>query len=191
MRKYYTYNDSELFILIQQGDDKAFAVLYDRYWESLYRHAKRMIGDEGLAQDVIQDVFISLWDKIANLQLEFSIKSYLYSAVRNKILNYIEHHKVKNNYLKSLAEFMSVGENITDYMVRERMLKDKIEEAVLLLPVKMKQVFEMSRNENLSYKEIAKTLNLSDKTVKKQVSNAIKILRLKLTSLLCLILFLV
>ena len=186
---YRTHNDAELFALVKAGDDRAFAEIYDRYWELLFRHARRMVKDDNLAQDIVQDVFISLWDKIGQMDLRLSVSSYLYASVRNKILNLIERDKVRNNYLESMTAFISHGENITDHRVRERMLKEKIEQEVSLLPAKMKQVFEMSRKDNMSHKEIAETLSISDKTVKKQMSNAIKILRLRLGSLLSLIFY--
>lgn len=187
MPGYQIYTDAELFLLVKEGDNTAFSEIYDRYWELLFRHAKRMTRDDGVAQDIVQDVFISLWDKIEETDMKFSLSSYLYTSVRNKILNLIEHNKVRNNYLQSMTLFIPQGENLTDHRVRDRMLKEKIEQEVLLLPVKMKQVFEMSRKQNMSYKEIAETLNLSDKTVKKQINNALKILRFKLTSLLLLL----
>mgnify|MGYP003575295760 FL=1 len=189
MAGYRTHNDAELFALVKAGEDRAFAEIYDRYWELLFRHARRMVKDDNLAQDIVQDVFISLWDKIGQMDLRLSVSSYLYASVRNKILNLIERDKVRNNYLESMTAFISHGENITDHRVRERMLKEKIEHEVSLLPAKMKQVFEMSRKDNMSHKEIAETLSISDKTVKKQMSNAIKILRLRLGSLLSLIFY--
>lgn len=164
----------------------AFAEIYNRYWALLYKHAYRLIKDQDLAQDVVQEVFVNLWDKINTIDLQFSISSYLYTAVRNKVLNLIQRDKVKNNYIESFANFVACSEAITDYRLRERLLKEKIEKEVAALPSKMRQVFEMSRIQNMSHKQIAEELNLSDKTVKKQMSNAIKILRLKLGGFLIL-----
>ncbi|WP_353140102.1 RNA polymerase sigma-70 factor [Pseudopedobacter sp.] len=180
------HTDTELFDLIKEGNAIAFAEIYDRYWALLYRHAYRLIKDQDLAQDVVQEVFVNLWDKINTIDLQFSISSYLYTAVRNKVLNLIQRDKVKNNYIESFANFVASSEAITDYRLRERLLKEKIEKEVAALPSKMRQVFEMSRIQNMSHKQIAEELNLSDKTVKKQMSNAIKILRLKLGGFLIL-----
>lgn len=180
------HTDTELFDLIKEGNAIAFAEIYDRYWALLYRHAYRLIKDQDLAQDVVQEVFVNLWDKINTIDLQFSISSYLYTAVRNKVLNLIQRDKVKNNYIESFANFVASSEAITDHRLRERLLKEKIEKEVAALPSKMRQVFEMSRIQNMSHKQIAEELNLSDKTVKKQMSNAIKILRLKLGGFLIL-----
>ena len=95
--------------------------------------------------------------------------------------------KVRSNYLSSLTEFISHGENVTDHLLRERQLSARIEHEISLLPRKMRTIFEMSRKENMSYKVIAADLELSDNTVKKQISNAIKILRLKLGTLISLL----
>ncbi|MFD1630280.1 RNA polymerase sigma factor [Pseudopedobacter beijingensis] len=186
MNTYSSYSDKELFDLLKNGNRNAFAEIYDRYWALLYKHAYRLIKDQDLAQDVVQEVFVSLWDKIKAIDLQFSISSYLYTAVRNKVLNLIQRDKVKNNYIESLANFVASSEAITDYRLREGLLKEKIEKEVAALPSKMRQVFEMSRIQNMSHKQIAEELNLSDKTVKKQMSNAIKILRLKLGGFLIL-----
>jgi len=174
------YTDAELFDLVKSGDSFAFSEIYNRYWEVLFRHAYRLIKDKDLAKDIVQEVFVSLWDKIEELDLQFSVNAYLYKSVRNKILNLIEKDKVRNNYLESLAVFINSSEAITDYRLRERLLAEKIEMEIAGLPSKMRQIFEMSRKQNLSHKQIAEELSLSDKTVKKQMSNAIKILRLKL-----------
>ncbi len=180
MKNLKQYTDAELFDLVKSGDSFAFSEIYNRYWEVLFRHAYRLIKDKDLAKDIVQEVFVSLWDKIEELDLQFSVNAYLYKSVRNKILNLIEKDKVRNNYLESLAVFINSSEAITDYRLRERLLAEKIEMEIAGLPSKMRQIFEMSRKQNLSHKQIAEELSLSDKTVKKQMSNAIKILRLKL-----------
>ena len=186
MKTYRTYQDDELLSLIKEGDKTAFSEIYERHWEVLFRHALRMTKDRALAEDIVQDVFIALWDRIEKAELPFVITAYLYAMVRNKFLNLLTHQTVKDNYLQSLSDFLLSGESITDYRCRENQLKIKIEQEVSCLPDKMRTVFEMSRKENRTHKEIALLLNISDKTVKKQVSNAVKILRLKLGSIISL-----
>jgi RNA polymerase sigma-70 factor (ECF subfamily) len=177
---YKTYTDIELLALCKAGDKLGFSEIYDRYWNPLYRHAYRLLKDKIVAQDVVQEVFVNLWDKIATLDIQGSLSSYLYAIVRNRILNLIQKEKLHGEYMNSFVRFMETSEAITDHRIREQMLKEKIEKEVAHLPAKMRHVFEMSRTQHLSYREIAEELDLSDKTVKKQISNAIKILRLKL-----------
>ena len=184
MKKYKTYQDTELFLLAKDGDQLAFAEVYERYWEVLFRHALRMTKDKALAEDIVQEVFIALWNRIEQTDLTFIVGSYLYTMVRNKFLNLVQHQSVCDNYLMSLADFLANGESVTDYRCRENQLKTKIEQEVAQLPSKMRTVFELSRKENKTHKEIAVLLKISDKTVKKQVSNAVKILRLKLGSII-------
>ncbi len=190
MNSYKTYDDFALLALSKAGDEKGFSEIYDRYWALLYHHAYKLLRDEALAQDIVQEVFVTLWDKKDDLDLRSSVNAYLYAAVRNKVLNVIQKEKHQKRYLASIVHFVKSSEAITDHVLREKMLQEKIEKEVAHLPAKMRHVFEMSRIHHLSYKEIAQELQLSDKTVKKQVSNAIRILRFKLSSFLSLLIWL-
>lgn len=183
MANYKAHTDVELTAFLAEGDNAAFAEIYNRYWVVLYSHARKMTRDDDLAKDVVQDVFISLWDKVAETEFSFSLKAYLYATVRNRILNLYDKEKVKSKYLSSLEDFDRSGENVTDYRLRETLLAEHIDREILQLPGKMREIFEMSRKLNMTYKEISEQLDISDKTVKKQMSNAIKILRVKLGSL--------
>ena len=187
MKKYKTYQDADLFSLVKDGDEQAFGELYERYWEVLFRHALRMTKDQAQAEDIVQEVFIALWKRIENTELPFMVDSYLYTMVRNRFLNLVQHQTVKTNYIQSLSDFLQKTESVTDHKCRENQLKAKIEQEVAQLPTKMRTIFQMSRNEYKTHKEIALVLNISDKTVKKQVSNAVRILRFKLGSIISLI----
>lgn len=180
MGSYHTYSDLELMGFISQDDELAFAEIYHRYKGVLFLHAYRMLGDEDEAKDILQELFTVLWTKRNNIILNNSLSSYLYGSVRNRIFDFIAHKKVEKRYITSLTDFLTEGECITDHRVREKELSSLIEKEVSLLPPKMREVFELSRKKNLSYKEIADELHISDKTVKKQVNNALNILRKKL-----------
>ena len=190
MNKYKTYDDFALLALLKAGDERGFSEIYNRYWAVLYRHAYKLLRDETVAQDIVQEVFVNLWDKIDDLDLHNSLNSYLYAAVRNKVLNVIQREKYQKRYVESIIHFMKTSEAITDHVLRENMLQEKIEKEVAHLPAKMRHIFEMSRVHHLSHKEIAVKLELSDKTVKKQINNAIRILRFKLSSFLSLLIWL-
>ena len=184
-----TLSDQELLSLLRGGDHAAFTEIYHRYWALLYRNAIKMLHDDDEATDVVQEIFTGLWEKAPELLEYNSLSSYLYACVRNKIINQINRSKLKVNYLNSLQSFLDSGEYITDNMVRERELTEVIEKEIALLPAKMRMVFELSRKGNLSYKEIAREIEISEETVKKQVHNAIKILRSKLGSFIVTFLF--
>jgi RNA polymerase sigma-70 factor (family 1) len=177
---YGALSDDELTLLLKSGDASAYTVIYNRYFDSLYIHAYRRLQHKEEAQDVIHELFAQLWTKKTTLHIQTSLAAYLYSAVRNKILDFISHKQVESKYMSSLAGFMDQGVCITDHSIREKQLSALIDKGISDLPLKMKEVFELSRKQRLTHKEIAEKLNLSEQTVKKQVNNALKILRIKL-----------
>jgi len=192
MAAYSNFSDQELTVLLRERDHAAFTEIYERYWALLFRHARRMIHNDEEAGDIVQEVFSYLWDRGSSIYLQHSLSAYLYSAIRHKTLDLIKRSRVKDKYLFSLGKF-SERSNIDlneDLIIKE--LERKIEAGIELLPLKMRTVFELSRKENLSHKEIAQQLNISDSAVKKQITRAIKILRLRLQLILisCIIFFL-
>ena len=174
-------SDKELLNQFQQGSKAAFEALYNRYFPRLYRHAFKMLKDQDEAQDLIQELFTSFWIKGRELDLTTSVSSYLYAATRNRVLNLFEHNRVHDHYVSSLGEFLSTVEMSVDEVVIEKELAEIIESEIKQMPSKMREIFELSRKEDLSHKEIADYLAISDKTVKKQISNALKILRMKIS----------
>lgn len=175
-------SDNDLLTLFKGGDQAAFKLIYERYWQLLYVAACRVIKDEDEAKDVVQEVFISLLSKGADLQIHGHLSNYLFTAVRYKVFDFISRKKVRTNYLDSLNDFLSRGDYSTDRALLEKEINAEMEKEIQNLPVKMKEVFELSRKAELSHKEIAEMLNISDKTVKKQISNAIKLLKPKFTN---------
>jgi len=188
VRPFDAFSDVEVLELFRHGDKVAYEEIYRRYWSVLYLFCGKVLKDEDEAKDIVQEVFISLLDKGADLQIKVSLSVYLYASARYKVLDRIKHKQVKDNYLISLKDYAETDGIITDAKLIEKEFVFQVEKAIQELPEKMRQVFEMSRNENLSHKEIAKKLNISDKTVKRQVSNAIKILKVKLGDLAVLVL---
>jgi RNA polymerase sigma-70 factor (ECF subfamily) len=177
MADYSTYSDQELLSLLLKDDRNAFTQIYNRYMDLLYLHALKRLKDEDEAEDLIQDLFITIWEKRAELNFGSTLSAYLYRAVKNKVINALAHRHIKTNYLESLQQYIDAGEFNTDEAVRVKELAEQIEKEVGRMPAKMQEIFLLSRNENLSHKEIAEQLGISDKTVKKQVGNAIKILK--------------
>jgi len=172
-----------LLTLAQEGETDAFQELYTRYWERLFIHAMAMTSSEDAAKDIVQEVFVELWDNRQKLIIKSSLKAYLYRIVKNKVFNVYARHQVHEKYLISLTGFER-QENNADHLLRENLVQSAVEKEIAALPHKMRRIFEMSRSEHMSYKEIAEELQISDKTVKKQVSNALKILKSRLAFLL-------
>lgn len=173
-------SDEELTALLKGGDQSAFAVIYNRYWRIMYAHIYKMLRDEDEAKDILQDVFSSLWINHAGFPEKGNLPAYLYVTVRNKVLNLIRSQKYRDDYLSSLAAFADEMSTETLDVLNERDLMEAIEREIQNLPPRMRQVFEMSRKENLSHKEIAQRLGTSDETVKKQINKSIKAIKLGL-----------
>lgn len=172
--------DSLVAQLLKEGNESAFSSLYDALWEPLFGYVMRTLRDTEDALDVTQETFISVWQQRDALEGVQSIKSYIFSIARYKALRHIRLNIQKRDYLSSLLQFFhEYGESPEELLITEE-LQHVIDTEVAQLPPKMREVFLLSRRENLSYQEIASRLNISDKTVKKQISNSLKILRLKL-----------
>jgi RNA polymerase sigma-70 factor (family 1) len=179
MANYNLYTDDELFLLLKERNHRAYAMIYERYWGMLFRYARRILQNDEESRDVVQDVFVMLWSKAETLEIQVSLSCFLYASTRNSILKLFQRGKVKANYLSSLEKFIEQNDT-ADHLVRNRELARRIEQEVAMLPPKMRAVFELSRRSHLSHREIATRMEISDKTVKKQMANALKILRLRL-----------
>ncbi|WP_316748644.1 RNA polymerase sigma-70 factor [Pedobacter gandavensis] len=184
MRLYHNLSDIELTVLLKSSDRTAYRELYERYWSVLFHHARRLLQDEEGAKDIVQDVFIMLWNKQDHLESNSSPVPFLYTAVRNRILDVFKKYKVAEAHLLSLKNFAPQQTNTTDHLVREHELAAVIEAEIAQLPSRMREVFELKRKANLSYKEIAAEMNISELTVKTQMNKAIKVLKTKLGSAL-------
>jgi len=180
MSNYSTFTDQKLAELLRIGDHMAFTEIYNRFFGLLYIHAVRRLNDEDEASDLIQELFTSIWDKRNSFLLSGSLSSYLYTSIRNRMLNNFEHKKVADKYIESLAGYEDLDYTYADHKIRERDLRKLIEKEIDHLPEPMRQIFLMSRMEHLSHKEIAEKLDVSEQAVKSHVKRALKILRVKL-----------
>lgn len=179
---YQEFTDIQLVQLMKSGSHNALSEIYNRYWGMLYAHCLKMLRDEAEAQDVVQDIFISLWSKADMLNLKENLSGYLYITARHKVLNVIRKRKNQDRFMDLFSTFITENDAPVLAQITEKELALAIETEIHHLPEKMKVIFEYSRKDYLSHREIADILGISDKTVKKQVANAIKILRLKLST---------
>ncbi|WP_316839503.1 RNA polymerase sigma-70 factor [Pedobacter gandavensis] len=173
-------SDQELLQQISEGSKKAYVLIYQKYHRLLFLYAYRKLNNQEEAEDVVQEVFISFWNKRQTLSPEVSIAGYLYRAVRNRALNIFAHREIETKYLDSLDEFLGHNYESADSLIRERQIAALIAEEIDRLPAKMREIFELSRKGHLSYKEISLELNISEHTVATQIKRALKILRGKL-----------
>ena len=184
MTKYSELSDSKLAFLLNQGDQRAYTEIYHRYYAALYIHVYNKLRLREVSRDIVHDLFSNLWDKRESQHINTSLSAYLYAAARYRVFDYIAHSKVEAGYFKSIQDFALQAESNTDHLLREKQLIALIEAEIAALPSKMREIFELSRKAHLTHQQIAEQLGLSEKTVKKQVNNSLKILRTKLGSAL-------
>lgn len=181
MFAYHVYQDSELLDLIKSGDETAFDEIYRRHWDTLYKAAYYLLQDEATAMDIVQDVFVWLWEHRDHVVLT-TLRGYLVMAVRYKVANYIRHRKVRAAFVTANT-LPEPAENTEELALELKELKNIIAIFTQQLPERCREVFQLSREEHLSNREIALQLNISEKTVENQITLALKKLRVRLGSM--------
>jgi RNA polymerase sigma-70 factor (ECF subfamily) len=156
---------------------QSFEVLFRQYYQMLCAYAYRFVNDGDTAEEIIQDLFYKLWEKREELQINTSIKSYLFSAVHNRCLKYIEHRNVetryKNYFLMHESEIDSEPQNASNVNEMQRIIDHTLD----TLPERCSSIFKLNRFEGLKYHEIAQKLSISVKTVEANMGKALKMLR--------------
>lgn len=181
MPKYQNLSDNELITFLREGDAAAYTEIYDRYFQLMFVFAYKKLRDEELAKDFTQELFVRLWERRSEVNITGKFSVYFYSSMRYKLLDHFAHLNVRNKYVEFLSDFiMHSKSEDADYRIRERQLSDYIERQIAALPPKMRRIFEMSRKEYLSHKEIADRLETSENNVSTQIMNSLRILKGKL-----------
>jgi RNA polymerase sigma-70 factor (ECF subfamily) len=174
-------SDYELIKLMREKDDKqAFQLLYNRYWDKLYNVAIIKVHDDDEVCDIVQDLFVTIWTKRKELNINTHVDLYLYRALKNRITNYykkkyLTEEKINELVINSSTKTDSDAEGICSFKELEIIINKELES----MPDKMRQVFLLSRDEQFSSKKISEMLSLSDQTVRNQISKALK--RIKIT----------
>jgi RNA polymerase sigma-70 factor (ECF subfamily) len=154
--------------------------LFKAHYKELHAYAGVMLRDADMAEEIVQGMFLRFWEKRELLSVQTSIKAYLYKCVYNDSMNYLKHQKVKTKYHDFAAYTMNNEHEPASSRVELTELEIKLQEALNELPEACRAIFQMSRFEELKYREIAEQLGLSIKTVENQMGKALKLLRLKL-----------
>lgn len=170
---------------IKNGDRLAFTRIYQRYWRMLYLHSFKMLQDEQEALDVVQNLFTALWEQVPHLQIQNSVRSYLFRAVRNHTLNAIAKSKTRRQHTENFSRFLEASRPLLEESINFKELSARIEREVENLPEKMRTIFLKSQQEDKSQKMIAAELDISENTVRTVMYRARMILRKRLTSFLC------
>ncbi len=169
--------DPELVQAIRNGDETAFERAFRSYYERLCIYARSLLRDHDEAEEVVQSVFLTIWEKREGLEITLSLKSYLFRAVHNHCLNRFKHEAIKRNHQDYSKHFLTpYHESVTDAILADE-LSEKIEQAVAKLPAQCQRAFRMSRFEDLKYQQIADEMGISIKTVENQIGKALGVLR--------------
>jgi RNA polymerase sigma-70 factor (family 1) len=181
MNDYKNYSEIELVRLLKANDHNAYKEIYNRYFRLVFFHGIRRLDNKEQVTDFVQDAFIKLWEKREVILPETIVVAYLFTLVKNRILDHFGHQQVKAKYVSSIKTYISKYSGPrTDYLVRERDMEAQINKEIQALPKKMRAVFVLSRKAHFSYQEIAAELNTTENNVSKQVNSALRILKMKL-----------
>ena len=169
----------ELFIFkrMADGDHHALRFFFDKYYDDLCNYVNLYLRDRAVSEDIVQDIFIYFWEKRGSIKMDSSVKSYLLRASRNKFLNHIRdeksHQSIQNSVYSRGEKFITPNYNLLDI----NKIADVINSSIENLPPRCRQVYLLHKNEDLSIKEIASQMEISEKTVENQMTIAIKKLK--------------
>lgn len=172
-------NYEELFIFkrMSEGDEKAFRFFFDKYYSDLCNFVNQYINNPEMAEELVQDVFVYLWEKRTDISLHTSVKPYLYLASKNKSLNYLRDSRSKIRLLEKYQNENKAVQSTSDLFLDSEELKEILDKSIDSLPNRCREIFLLSRQSELSHKEIADKLNISPKSVENQIGIALKRLR--------------
>jgi RNA polymerase sigma-70 factor (ECF subfamily) len=161
---------------IRQGDARILQVIFNEYYPVLTVFALKFLNDTDLAKEVVQEMFVRLYEKRKTINIQTSLKSYLYQSVRNACLNRIRQDKTHQRHHEEILKSAEKDSGWDDHMV-EAELEQRIYHVISNLPPKCKEIFLLSRQEDLTNREISEKLNISIRTIENQITKALKTLR--------------
>lgn len=182
MEVYNKLSDVQLTNLLKTGDHAAFTEIYNRYWKKMFVLAGQKLDDLDEAKEIVQQIFVRFWERRAELEIQGSLSAYLSVSVKYRIINALDMHYVRKNYMDNLSVTSEIDDSTQEWLDFEE-IKERLAILVSDLPEKCRLVFLMSREQGLSQKQIAKELDISEKTVEAHLGKAIKTLKTGLSSL--------
>ncbi len=185
-----TPDDTLLIKGIEAGKESAFEELFLKYYTPLVVFARKVIPDEDQARELVQDVFVSFYEKRKELNIHSSLKAHLYQSVKNRCLNQVKRNQIRRDHHANIFIEKKNDEAFIEDKLQETELESRIFSIVQTLPDQCRKIFEMSRFKGLTNQEIADKLELSKRTVETQVSKALKVMRKHLSDYLTVIIWL-
>jgi RNA polymerase sigma-70 factor (ECF subfamily) len=179
-------DDHEGYLIesLAKQDEAAFEQVFKTHFKKLHAYACSIIKEETAAEEVVQQVFFKLWERSKGLSISGSVAAYLYRAVYNESLNYLKHQKVQSGYQQHFSHNMKNEHDTAGKKLSLKELEGRLSNAMNELPEQCRTIFQLSRFEELRYREIADRLGISVKTVENQMGKALKVLRTKLADFL-------
>lgn len=179
MPSYHTFTDEELSELLKSSDEDAFTEIYNRYWQPLLHTAFHILQDKEAVQDIVQNVFISLWMRRSAANIK-NLNGYLRQAVRFSVFKAIREIRHDRTFYERLTA--ATVDIITDDPLLFKEQQQLVQQLIDTMPKDWQEVFLLSRENNMTYKQIAELLGISEKTVEKRISRSLKFLRSVLTT---------
>lgn len=179
--------DKQLIDRLKNDDAAALSVIYKKYWQQLYVSAYHILKDQQACEDIIQELFIKLWNKRHAIEITVSLKAYLYASIRYEVYRQIRTGPVRCEIYDNLAYRLQTPESYNDIEYKELMVQ--VSEVVSKLPEKCREIYKLSREGHLSHKQIAEQLNISTKTVENHLTKALRYLRTSLSATVVAVLF--
>lgn len=172
--------EGEILQIARTDREKAFEIAFQGYWEQLYLHAFRKVQSEEAAKDLVQEVFMVLWDNLEELPPGSRLKPYLYGILRNKVLKLFEKNEVRLRHTLRVSSLSEESGPSPQHLLLERELQEIVNEEVASMPSRMQAIYLLRKSDELSIREIASQLNLSPQTIKNQLQHAVRRLRRRL-----------
>ena len=173
----FLHGDLYLIRKLRKGDKEAFELIFNKYKEKLYFFALGYLHSSSESEEVIQHVFVSLWENRNTLIEVLSLKDYLYKAVINKVYNYFKHQAVRQKYLNHMLTHESLEDDHSQQSIYFNDLKGTVDNLIAVLPERQQQIFKLSQQDGLANNEIAARLGLSVRSVENQIYRALKFIK--------------
>lgn len=173
--------DNELLALLTTGDESSFEALYQRYWKKMFIIASNRLDYPEDAEEIVQDIFVSLWHRRATLKHDLNLAVYLAVSVKYRVIKALGKQRLQRRYVDSLLGDIRMDDSTQEWLAFEE-LQEQLAAYVAQLPEKCQLVFRLSREDGLSQRQIAEKLGISEKTVESHLGKAFKTLRTKLAS---------
>ena len=177
MSVFENHRDHELIASLKEGNRQAFSVLYRRYAADAGKIALKYFKSKDLSEEIVQEVFIRIWENRASLDEEAAFGNYLYTLTKNLVLNKIRKFFNEKKYLSYLSKQINMSHNKTEDVIIFSDLERFSNQLIESLPPQRKRIFKMSREDKMSNQEIANSLGLSKRTVENQITRAMKYLK--------------